>query len=45
MYTPPGTSLPSSHHTPLGRHGAPIRAPCATQQLRTSNLLYTWKYQ
>ena len=32
------------HPTPLGHHRAPSWAPCAVQQLPTSNLFYTWSW-
>ena len=38
---PPGPS--SLHPTPLGHHRAPGWAPCASHQLPTSYLFYTWQ--
>ena len=38
---PPGPSSP--HPTPLGHHRAPGWAPCASHQLPTRYLFYTWQ--
>ena len=41
--SPSLSPLPSPHPIPPGHHTVPDWAPCATQQLLTSNPSYTWQ--